>query len=161
MIHRAEIMEQTGNVQNALTEYENYLKIWPLNYSVLAKKALILSSSKQWPQAIDEYNIIINNYPGNATMYFNRSLTFQQSGNLQKALDDVNNAIRIDQGKYAYYFQRSRIRYQLGDQTGYKSDLKASSALLNEQSKKRKLDKKELEILSMIQKLLNNTPGTR
>ena len=161
LIHRAEIMEQTGNVQNAFTEYENYLKIWPLNYSVLAKKALILSSLKQWPQAIDEYNIIINNYPGNATMYFNRSLTFQQSGNLQKALDDVNNAIRIDRGKYAYYFQRSRIRYQLGDQTGYKSDLKASSALLNEQSKTRKLDKKELEILSMIQKLLNNTPGTR
>jgi hypothetical protein len=94
-------------------------------------------------------------------MFFNRSLTFQQSGNLQKALDDVNNAIRIDRGKYAYYFQRSRIRYQLGDQTGYKSDLKASSALLNEQSKTRKLDKKELEILSMIQKLLNNTPGTR
>jgi hypothetical protein len=91
-------------------------------------------------------------------MYFNRSLTFQQSGNLQKALDDVNNAIHIDQGKYAYYFQRSRIRYQLGDQTGYKSDLKASSALLNEQSKTRKLDKKELEILSMIQKLLNYTP---
>jgi hypothetical protein len=46
----------------------------------------------------------------------------------------------------------------LGDQTGYKSDLKASSALLNEQSKTRKLDKKELEILSMIQKLLNYTP---
>jgi tetratricopeptide (TPR) repeat protein len=158
LIHRAEIMEQNGNVQNALNEYENYLKIWPLNYSVLAKKALILSSSKQWPQAIDEYNIIINNFPGNATMYFNRSLTFQQSGNLQKALDDVNNAIHIDQGKYAYYFQRSRIRYQLGDQTGYKSDLKASSALLNEQSKTRKLDKKELEILSMIQKLLNYTP---
>jgi len=48
------------------------------------------------------------------------ALLFSNQANLQKALDDVNNAIRIDRGKYAYYFQRSRIRYQLGDQTGYK-----------------------------------------
>jgi tetratricopeptide (TPR) repeat protein len=161
LIHRAEIMEQTGNVQSALNEYESYLKIWPLNYSVLAKKAIILSSSRQWPQAIDAYNTIINNFPENATMFYNRSLTFQQAGNLQKALDDINNAIRIDQSKYSYYFHRSRIRYQLGDQTGYKSDLHASSALLNDLSKTRKLDKKEIEMLSMIQKLLNYTPKTR
>jgi tetratricopeptide (TPR) repeat protein len=161
LIHRAEIMEQTGNIESALNEYENYLKIWPLNYSVLAKKAIILSSSRQWPQAIDSYNAIINNFPENATMFYNRSLTFQQAGNLQKALDDINNAIRIDQGKYSYYFHRSRIRFQLGDQTGYKSDLHASSALLNELSKTRKLDKKELEMLSMIQKLLNYTPKAR
>ena len=160
LIHRAEIMEQTGNIQGAQSEYENYLKIWPLNYSALAKKALYLSSSKQWPRAIDAYTTIIDNFPDNALMFFDRSLTYMQSGNLQKALDDVNNAIRIDQGKYAYYFQRSRIRYQLGDQTGYKSDLKASSAFLNEQSKIRKLDKKEQEMLSMIQKLLNSSTKT-
>jgi hypothetical protein len=94
-------------------------------------------------------------------MFYNRSLTFQQTGNLQKALDDINNAIHIDQGKYAYYFHRSRIRFQLGDQNGYKSDLNASSALLNELSKTRKLDKKEIEMLSMIQKLLNYTPKAR
>jgi tetratricopeptide (TPR) repeat protein len=137
------------------------LKIWPLNYSVLAKKAIILSSSRQWPQAIDAYNTIINNFPENATMFYNRSLTFQQAGNLQKALDDINNAIRIDQSKYSYYFHRSRIRYQLDDQNGYKSDLHASNALLNDLSKTRKLDKKEIEMLSMIQKLLNYTPKTR
>ena len=161
LIHRAEIMEQIGNLKGAYIEYENYLKTWPISYSVLGKEALYFSLSKNWKEAVNAYTTIINNFPENATMFFNRSLTFQESGNLQKALDDVNNAIRIDQGKYAYYFQRSRIRYQLGDQTGYKSDLKASSALLNEQNKIRKLDKKELEMLSIIQKLLNNTPGTR
>jgi tetratricopeptide (TPR) repeat protein len=157
LIRRAEIMEQTGNIQGAFTEYENYLKIWPISYSAMEKKALYFSFSKQWQQAIEAYTTIIDNYPENATMFYNRSLTFQQSGNLPKALDDVNNAIRIDANKYTYFFHRSMIKYQLGDKAGYKSDLNASSALLNEQGKKRKLSEKEQDMLSTIQKLLNDT----
>jgi len=133
------------------------LKIWPLSYSVLGKEALYYGSSKKWQEAVDVYTTIINNFPEDATMFYNRSLTFHQSGNLQKALDDINNAIRLDPIKYIYFLHRSRIRDQLGDKTGFKSDLKASSTLLNEQLNKSKLNEKELEILSTIQKLLNDT----
>lgn len=156
LIKRAEIMEQTGNIQGAYNEYENYLKIWPLNYSVLGKKALYLGLWKRWQEAVDVYTTIINNFPDDATMFYNRSLILLQSGNSPKALDDINNAIRLDPIKYIYFLHRSRIRYQLDDKAGFKSDLKASSALLNEQLKKRKPNKKELEILSTIQKLLND-----
>ena len=161
LIHRAEIMEQTGNVQGAFIEYNNYLKVWPLSYNVMAKEALYLSLSRKWQEAINAYSTIIENFPENATMLYNRSLTLQQSGNPAKALDDINNAIRLDPVKYNYFFHRSRIRYQLGDKAGFKSDLKASLNLLNEQLSKRKLDEKELDMLSTIQKLLNDKSGAR
>ena len=157
LIKRAEIMEQMGNIQSAYNEYENYLKIWPLSYSVLGKEAQYFGSSKKWQEAVDVYTTIINNFPEDAAMFYNRSLTFHQSGNLPKALDDINNAIRHDPINYIYFLHRSRIRYQLGDKAGYKSDLKASYAFLNEQRKKRKLHEKELEILSTIQKQLKDT----
>jgi tetratricopeptide (TPR) repeat protein len=159
LINRAEIMEQTGNIQGAFKEYENYLKIWPLNFSVMEKMALYLSLSKQWQPAIKTYTTIIDNFPGNATMFYNRSLTYQQSGNLPEALDDVNNAIRLDPVKYTYFYHRSKIKYQMGDKAGYKSDLNASSSLLNEQSRKRKLSEKELDMLSAIKKQLNDAQG--
>jgi tetratricopeptide (TPR) repeat protein len=156
LIKRAEIMEQMGNFQAAYTEYVNYLKIWPLNYSVLEKEARYLVSLKKWLEAVDVYTTMINNFPEDAAMFYNRSFAFHESGYLPKALDDVNNAIRYDPVNYLYFLHRSRIRYQLDDKAGYKSDLKASYTLLNEQSKKRKLNEKEGEILSTIKKQLKD-----
>jgi tetratricopeptide (TPR) repeat protein len=155
LIRRAEIMEQMGNLQGAFNEYENYLKTWPLNYTVLSKEAQYFGMMKKWQEAVDVYTTIINNFPGDAAMYYNRSLIDQQLGDLLKALEDVNTAVRLDQHAYLYVLHRSRVQFQLGDKAGYQSDLKASSALLNAQSKKRKLTDKEQDILSTIQKLLS------
>lgn len=154
-VDRAEIMEQNGNIQGALNEYKNYLKIWPLNYSVLRKAGQIYSSMKRWPQAIDAFTTIIDNFPPDAKTFLTRGLAFQQSGNLPQALNDFNEAVQLGPGEYAYYYFRSRIRNQMSDNAGHISDLKASAALLKEHSKKRKLDKEEQDLLSLIQKELN------
>ncbi len=155
LVDRAEIMEQNGNIKGALNEYENYLKIWPLNYSVLRKTGQIYSSMKRWPQAIDAFTTIIYNFPEDAKTFLSRGLAFQQSGNLQVALNDFNKAVQLSPNEYAYYYFRSGIRHQTGDNSGYSSDLKTSAALLKEQSTKRKLDKEEQDLLSLIQKQLN------
>ncbi len=154
LIKHAEILEQMGNLQDAFNEYEDYLKSWPLNYTVLSKEAQYFGMLKKWQEAVDVYTTIINNFPDDAAMFYNRSLTYQQLGDLPKALEDVNTAVGLDQYAYLYFLHRSRIRFQLGDKAGYQRDLKASSLLLNAQSKKRKLTDKEQEILSTIQKLL-------
>ena len=154
LIKHAEILEQMGNLQDAFNEYEDYLKSWPLNYTVLSKEAQYFGMLKKWQEAVDVYTTIINNFPDDAAMFYNRSLTYQQLGDFPKALEDVNTAVGLDQYAYLYFLHRSRIRFQLGDKAGYQRDLKASSVLLNAQSKKRKLTDKEQEILSTIQKLL-------
>jgi len=156
LIKRAEIMEQTGNFQGAYVEYENYLKVWPVSYSVLEKKALFFVSSKRWQEAADVYTTIINNFPDDAGMYYNRSLSCIQVNNLTGALDDVNNSINLDPEKYMYFLHRSRIKYLLGDRSGFKSDVNASSALLNEELRNRKPTAKEQEVLATIQRLLND-----
>jgi tetratricopeptide (TPR) repeat protein len=154
LVTRAEIMEQTGNMQGALNEYENYLQLWPLNYSVLEKTGQEYFSLKQYQPAIDAYTTIINNFPEDASIFCTRGLAIQQLGNLPKALNDLNHAILLDPSDYIYYYFRSTIKYQLGDKAGYKSDLKTSSSILYEQEKKRKLNEKEQEILSIIEKQL-------
>jgi tetratricopeptide (TPR) repeat protein len=155
LIDRAEIMEQNGNIQGALNEYENYLKLWPLNYSVLKKTGQIYSSMKRWQLAIDAFTTIIDNFPEDAKTFISRGLAFQQSGDLPQALNDFNKAVQLGPDKYAYYYFRSGIRHQMGDNAGYKSDLNTSATLLKEQKTKRKLDKEEQDLLTLIEKQLN------
>jgi tetratricopeptide (TPR) repeat protein len=161
LIKRAEIMEQAGNFQGAQLEYENYLRLWPLNYTVLGKEAIYFRMLKKWQEAADMYTVIIDNFPGDAGMLYNRSLTLQEQGNFQKALDDINYAIHLDPLKYMYFLHRSRVRYQLGDKAGFKNDLNASSGLLNEQRKKGKLSDKEIEIMATIERLKNDTSNSQ
>jgi tetratricopeptide (TPR) repeat protein len=154
-LYRAEIMEQTGDIQGALNDYENYLETWPLNFSVLQNKAKIYYSQKQWQKAIDSYTAIIDNFPEKTQILFDRSRAYEQSGNLQKALDDLNNVIRIYPKEYSCFYYRAIIKDQLGDQAGYINDLKTTAVLLNELSIKRKLNQEEQNILSLIQKQFN------
>jgi tetratricopeptide (TPR) repeat protein len=161
MTDRAEIMEQIGNTQGALDEYANYLKLWPLNYSILKKVGQIYYSTKQWPQAIKAYTEIIENFSEEPRILLSRSLAFQQSGNLSAALNDLDMAVQLEPGEYPYYYFRSGIRSQMGDQAGAESDLKTSGDLLKIQQSKRKLEKAESDLLSSIQKQLNDHKGSR
>jgi len=111
---------------------------------------------KQWQKSIDSYTTIIDNFPNDAQMFFTRALAFQQAGSSPNALNDLNKAIQLASREYQYYFFRSRVKSQMGDHAGSKNDLKASYALLNEQLKIRKLDEKEMKMLQVIQKLLND-----
>jgi tetratricopeptide (TPR) repeat protein len=154
LMARAEIMEQAGNKDGALTEYENYLKAWPLNVYVLKKIGQEYFTRKQYQPALDVYTTIVNNFPEDASGFYMRGLIFQLSGNMPKALDDMNQAILLDRSNHIYYYNRSAIKYELGDRTGSKNDLKASSSILYEKEKKGQLTEEEREILSAIKKQL-------
>jgi tetratricopeptide (TPR) repeat protein len=153
-IQRAEIREMKGDVRGAYNDYENYLKLWPLNASVLKKKGLALYSMKQWQQAIEVFTEIINNFPEDTRILSNRGLAWKQSGNLQEAMNDFNKAIGKNPGEYANYYFRAGIRYQTDDQTGYLSDIRTASDLLKGEQNKRKLDKAEKDLLTAFQKQL-------
>ena len=81
-----------------------------------------------------------------------RGLCFQQLRNLREALNDINKAVELDPEGYAYYYFRSGLRNQMGDNAGYKSDLKTSAVLLNDKRLKGNLTKKRKICLSFIQK---------
>lgn len=116
---------------------------------------------KRWQDAINSFTGIINNFPEEAKIFLSRGLAFQQLRNLQDALNDINKAVKLDPGGYAFYYFRAGIRLQMGDNSGYKSDLKTSGALIKEQSSKRKLDREEQDLSALIQRQLNNSPGVR
>jgi tetratricopeptide (TPR) repeat protein len=154
-VNRAEIMELNGDTRGALTAYENYLKDWPLNYSVLLKQGQIWYSIKQWQKSIDSYSAVIDNFPNDAKIFFSRGLAFQQAGLLPNALTDLDKAIQLAPQEYPYFFFRARIRSQIGDRKGSQNDLRTSESLLKEQKSKRRLDQAEENLLKSIQKMLN------
>lgn len=155
LLIRAEIMEQTENSQGALVEYENYLKNWPINYTVLKSLAQKYYSLKKWQQAIDTYSLIIENFPKEVGAFFNRGLTFMQLNNIPKALNDLNMAILRDNNEYNYFHLRAVIKSNLGDRAGVASDLKTASDILKEISKTRKLEQNEQDLLTQIQTQLH------
>jgi tetratricopeptide (TPR) repeat protein len=153
-IQHAELYEMAGKGQEAFNDYEKYLELWPLNSTVLKKIALKYYSLKQWQQVIDIYTEIIDNFPEDAQILRNRGLAWQKYGNSAEALKDFTEAIRKNPGEYANYYFRAGIRAQQGDQAGYISDLKKSSALIRGEQEKRRLDKIEQEMLVAIQRQL-------
>ncbi|MBN2812780.1 MAG: tetratricopeptide repeat protein [Bacteroidales bacterium] len=151
LVSRAELMEQTGDIEGALHEYERYLSNWPLNYNLLKKTAHRYYSAKQWPNAIIAYTSMVDNFPADAAVLCARGLAFQQSGNLPAALKDLNSAVAADVDEPAYYFFRSQVRKLQGDMPGCKTDLEKAGSLLSNIQRSRKLTKKEHNMLVAVQ----------
>lgn len=156
ILKKAEILEQSGHVAEALAEYDNYLLEWDMSRIVLEKIALLNYTQEKFNAVIDAYTLIIKNFAGGAELFYARSLAFQKMHDLEKALEDVNQAVSFAPSNYTYLYHRASIKYQLNDETGYKSDLQASGTLLNAIQKKRALNQHENEMLASITNLLKN-----
>ena len=152
----AEIMEQLGNIQGALNDYETYLKTWPDNSSILQKEGEIYFTLKEWQKSIDAYTAVIENFTEDAKIFFRRGLSFQQNGNLAEALNDLSKAVQLEPESYAYHYFRAMIRTKMGDSQGLVKDLETAEKLLKTEQLIRKLDKTELDLLTTIQKQLTS-----
>lgn len=154
-LHRAEIMEQLGDISGAQNEYEIYIESWPPNYAVLKTKAQFDYAQKQWPKAIDSYTQIIENFPERSRILYDRSRAYEQSGDLQKALADLNKVLESYPNEYSCYYFRAQVEKQLGDTEGSVRDLQNAAALLSELSTRRALRQAEQNTLTSIQMQLN------
>lgn len=152
-ITRAEIFELSGDKQAMLAEYENYLRQWPVNYTVLGKIGQERASLKQYPLAIEAFTTLIENFPGDASAYFHRALAFQESGKLQDALRDFNGAIQYEKNNYLYYYLRADLKEKMRDNAGFLNDLNRAYLLLKEKQKKTPLNEQELEVLNYIRQV--------
>jgi tetratricopeptide (TPR) repeat protein len=149
-IARAEIYELAGDKQAMLAEYENYIKQWPPNYTVLGKLGQERFSSKQHQLAIETFTILVDNFPGDATAFFHRGVAFQETGKFQDALRDFNNAIQYGPGNYLYYYMRADLKEKMHDQPGFIKDLEQTYTLLKDKQRKTSLNKQEQEVFDYI-----------
>jgi tetratricopeptide (TPR) repeat protein len=150
LLYRAEIMEEMGELQSAVREYENYMKTWPPVYTILTELGQYYVDQKQWQNAIASYTKIIDNFPERKKFLYDRSLVYEQTGDLQKALEDLNQVIAFYPKEYNCYYVRARINNKLGDHEGFSRDLRTTSAILKEISQTRDLTELEQKILSSI-----------
>jgi tetratricopeptide (TPR) repeat protein len=113
LLYRAEIMEEMGELQSAVREYENYMKTWPPVYTILTELGQYYVDQKQWQNAIASYTKIIDNFPERKKFLYDRSLVYEQTGDLQKALEDLNQVIAFYPKEYNCYYVRARINWEI------------------------------------------------
>jgi tetratricopeptide (TPR) repeat protein len=156
LLKKAEILEQSGNGREALTEYEAYTQVWGMSKIALNRIALIYYAQKEWQAAIDAYTAMINHFAGEAGFFYARSLAWQQTADFSRALQDADQAVALAPADYNCLYHRARIKYELRDELGYKGDLKASADVLHNLQKERPLSQKENEMLGSIGRLLKD-----
>jgi tetratricopeptide (TPR) repeat protein len=89
---RPEILEQIGDLDGALADYEKYLTLMPMNYKALKQKARIEFSRKQWQESHETLTLLIENYPPEPDFFSKRSFIHLQLGDRSQALADQNKA---------------------------------------------------------------------
>lgn len=91
-----------GQIDNALSDYNEYLKYNPYNAEVLYESGMILRSKGQNPEAIDRLSKAIQLKPNLGIAYLERARAYMQSGNKAAAQQDYQRAeqLGVKMGEY-------------------------------------------------------------
>ena len=92
---RGEAERGQGDVDGALTDYNQALTVLPENVIALNGRAIIHRNRKQFDLALADLDKAIGIEPGNAELYNTRGITYRQKGDPRRAIEDLNQAIKL------------------------------------------------------------------
>ena len=147
---RPEILEQIGNLDGALADYEKYITLIPLSYNILKQKARIEFSLKKWQKSLGTLTLLIENYPPEPDFFAKRSAVNIQLGNQSQALADMNKAQNLSPNDYSILYDLSNLKKYLGDNVGAKKDLEKATSLLTKKKNNGSLKDAESKLLFRI-----------
>ena len=95
IINEAVALHNDGQLTEALTIYENILKIQPTNCDALHLLGVIAYQTKQYQRAVDLTSKALEILPNSALFYSNRGIALQELGQLDAAVSNYDNAIAL------------------------------------------------------------------
>lgn len=110
-------------LQNALAEFNKTLEFEPNNIDALFSKAIITTSSGNFPDAITDLDKIIGLSPDFPDAYFYRGFCKLQQGDFQNSLADFNKNLELNPENMSAVFYRANTKYLIKDFTGAKEDM--------------------------------------
>jgi len=151
---RAEILEQIGDLDGALADYEKYLTLIPLNYNVLREKAKIEYSRKQWLETRETHTVLIDNFPPQSDFFLNRCYANIRLGNRPEAVADLDKAQEFLHNDYYKLYDIAILKMNLNDRPGARKDLEKLASFLSGKREKGGLNNAELQLQHTVSEQL-------
>lgn len=103
---RAWANKERNDLDVALTDYNELLRIRPGQASVFSARGNVWRAKKEYGIALGDYSAAIRLDPKNAVAYNNRGLAWRDQQDLDRAIDDFNAAVELDPKYAAAYNNR-------------------------------------------------------
>jgi tetratricopeptide (TPR) repeat protein len=102
-----------GDWDRALRDYDEAVKIQPINYDALTNRGNAYARKGQRDKSTQDYNEAIRLNPKLFQAYCNRALNFLNAGDPERALADLNESIRLNPKFAEAYSRRSVVLLRL------------------------------------------------
>ncbi len=93
--NRANALEDKGQIDLALADYDQAVKLDPAFGEAFYNRAYALYRLGRFDLAIEDYGRVLTLTPDNASAYFNRSFAWAAKGQFKQAVADVEKALRL------------------------------------------------------------------
>lgn len=109
-IEKAYTSWRQGDVQKALAELNNAIRLYPYNAYLYTERANFRRKNLGDKQgALEDYTQAIALHPDNALFYLWRSQLYHEIGDILKAMTDYNTAIRLAPEDTMYHFSPTNV----------------------------------------------------
>jgi len=112
--NRAVAYFRKGNYKAALADYDQALKMEPINYGLQLSKAFCLAADGQYKAAYEMCDFLLKLYPENDQVLCERGFCLQALGKPQEAMRDFNKAIARDNQTGRWFIYRGGLERCLG-----------------------------------------------
>jgi tetratricopeptide (TPR) repeat protein len=119
-----------GDWDRALRDYDEAVKIQPINYDALTNRGNAYARKGQRDKSTQDYNEAIRLNPKLFQAYCNRALNFLNAGDLDRALADLNESIRLNPKFAEAYSRRSVVLMRLKRQDDALADVDTAVTLM-------------------------------
>jgi tetratricopeptide (TPR) repeat protein len=110
---RGNAYSSKGDWDRALRDYDEAIKIQPINYDALTNRGNAYARKGQRDKSTQDYNEAIRLNPKLFQAYCNRALNFLDVGDPERALADLNESIRLNPKFAEAYSRRSVVLLRL------------------------------------------------
>ena len=110
---RAEASLERGNVDSALADYTEALKLKADDPDLYISRGKALFTKKDFDRSVKDYDKAIELAPKTAVAFLNRGASYEQLGDVQKALNDFKAAASLEPTNDAAKAEVKRIEDQL------------------------------------------------
>jgi tetratricopeptide (TPR) repeat protein len=102
-----------GEVDSALRDYEEAVRIQPDNYDALVNRGNAYARKKEWDKSTRDYDEALRLNPKSFQAYCNRAMNHLAAGDLDRALADLTESVRLNPNFAEAYSRRSIVLLRL------------------------------------------------